>query len=152
MFIQQAIFFFFSVMGTFYEPYLFTLQLLDIFIMIDVLRDIFEAIATNIKPLAIVSIMGVVFMFIFCLIGFSNYMKDIYQDESIDEMCSTVSGCILDMYVSGVIGETSGKFNWTRFSYDSVYFVFFGLLFGNIISGIMINSFAEKREKKEELE
>lgn len=30
--------------------------------------------------------------------------------------------------------------------------MFFGLLFGNIISGIMINSFAEKREKKEELE
>lgn len=40
-FIQQAIFFFFSVLGTFYEPYLFTLQLLDIFIMIDVLKDIF---------------------------------------------------------------------------------------------------------------
>lgn len=68
------------MLGTIYEPYLFTLQLLDIFIMIDVLKDIFTAIAINIKSLAMVSIMGVAFMFIFCLIGFSNYMKNIYEN------------------------------------------------------------------------
>jgi hypothetical protein len=48
--------------------------------MIDVLKDIFTAIAMNIQSLAIVSVMGVAFMFIFCLIGFSNYMKNIYED------------------------------------------------------------------------
>jgi hypothetical protein len=35
--------------------------------------------------------------------------------------------------------------------YDLVYFIFFGLLFGNIISGIMIDRFAELRSSRLEI-
>lgn len=38
-----------------------------------------------------------------------------------------------------------------RFMTDLIYFVFFGLLFGNIVSGIMIDTFAERRSKREEM-
>ena len=151
--IQIMVVIFVSILGTFYEPYLFTIHFLEIFSMIDVLKDIFAAIAVSIKEIAIVSMMGVAFMFIFCLISFSNYMKDVYkEDESVDEMCNSVSSCILDLYVSGVIGETTGKFDFVRFAYDMVYMVFFGLLFGNIISGIMLGAFGTLREKKEALD
>jgi inositol 1,4,5-triphosphate receptor type 1/inositol 1,4,5-triphosphate receptor type 3 len=35
-----------------------------------------------------------------------------------------------------------------KFVYDTIYYVFFGLLFTNIVSGIMIDTFAELRDKK----
>ena len=33
-----------------------------------------------------------------------------------------------------------------------INFIFFGLLFGNIVSGIMINTFGELRSKREEMQ
>ena len=39
----------------------------------------------------------------------------------------------------------------TRFTTDLIYFIFFELLFSNIVSGIMIDTFAELRAKREEM-
>jgi hypothetical protein len=58
-------------------------------------------------------------------------------------MCNNPISCILALYVSGVIGETMSKFEMTRFIYDMIYAIFFGLLFGNIISGFMLDAFEE---------
>jgi inositol 1,4,5-triphosphate receptor type 1/inositol 1,4,5-triphosphate receptor type 3 len=33
-----------------------------------------------------------------------------------------------------------------RFAYDTIYGIFFGILFGNIISGIMLDAFGSLRE------
>jgi hypothetical protein len=34
-----------------------------------------------------------------------------------------------------------------RFTYDMIYGTFFGMLFGNIVQGIMLDAFAGLREK-----
>lgn len=44
------------------------------------------------------------------------------------------------------------EFELTRFFYDLIYSTFFGILFSNIVSGIMLDSFASLREKTQELE
>jgi hypothetical protein len=45
----------------------------------------------NIKELAYVSVMGVVFTFVFCTVTFSNYQKNVYSgDESSEEMCQSM--------------------------------------------------------------
>lgn len=67
-------------------------------------------------------------------------------------MCTTVSSCIMDLYVAGVISETTGAFESQRFFYDLIYITFFGLLFGNIVSGIILGAFAILREKKDALD
>ena len=85
--------------------------------------------------------MGVVFVVIFCTVTFSNYMKNVYEDASLNEMCDGMVGCILDLYVSGTIVETMDKFEISRFTYDMIYIIFFGLLFGNIVSGIILDAF-----------
>lgn len=36
--------------------------------------------------------------------------------------------------------------------YDLIYITFFGLLFGNIVSGIILGAFAQLREKKDALD
>lgn len=48
--------------------------------------------------------------------------------------------------------ESMDKFDTTRFVYDMVYITFFGLLFSNITSGIMLDAFGELRQKVAELE
>lgn len=79
-FMQLAVFILVSVLGTFYQPYLFSLHILDLFSMIDVLKDIFAAIAISLPPLATVSMMGVAFVMIFCSVTFSNYVRDVYEE------------------------------------------------------------------------
>lgn len=54
--------------------------------------------------------------------------------------------------MSGTIGGSVEELKLTRFMTDLIYFIFFGLLFGNIVSGIMIDTFAELRAKREEMQ
>lgn len=64
------------------------------------------------------------------------------------DMCDGIIFCILDLYVSGTIGGSVEELKFMRFVTDLIYFVFFGLLFENIVSGIMIDTFAERRAKR----
>ena len=66
-------------------------------------------------------------------------------------MCDSMISCILALFVSGAIGETMEEFEMVRFLFDMIYSIFFGLLFGNIISGLMLDAFASLRETTETL-
>ncbi len=70
--------------GTFYHSPLFFIHIIDIFCNNPDLGNIFAAIATSIKSILYVSMLGIAFVFIFCTVTFSNYMKDVYAetDES----------------------------------------------------------------------
>ena len=57
----------------------------------------------------------------------------------------------MDLYVSGTIGGSVEEFQFVSFMTDLIYFILFGLLFGNIVSGIMIDTFAGLRSKREEM-
>lgn len=60
-------------------------------------------------------------------------------------MCDSVSGCVTNLYISGAIGETMESFELMRFIYDIIYFTFFEMLFGNIVSGLMLDAFSSLR-------
>ena len=92
-----------SFLGTFFHPPLFFIHIIDILCQSDVLANIFQAIGGSAKSLIYVSFMGVVFTLIFCTVSFSNYMKDVYAEES-DEMCDSMMSCMLALFVSGAIG------------------------------------------------
>lgn len=96
-------------------------------------------------------LLGVVFVYIFSLIFYDTYALDIMAEKDPDESCDTIISCIMDLYVSGTIGGSVEEFKFVRFMTDLIYFIFFGLLFGNIVSGIMIDTFAELRSKREEM-
>jgi hypothetical protein len=66
-------------------------------------------------------------------------------------MCDSMLDCVMSLYVSGAITETMEVFELQRFTFDMIYLTFFGLLFGNIVQGIMLDAFAGLREKNEEL-
>ena len=85
-------------------------------------------------------------MYVFSLIGFDNYVDSVYAEHN--KYCTTILECVVALYISGEIGGSMDEFKFVRFSSDLIYFIFFGLLFGNIISGIMIDTFAELRDKR----
>ena len=70
-----------AFIGTFIEPKLYFLHLIDIFCNIKTLAFIFQAIAQNVIPLVAVSVMAVVFVYVFSTVAFSTYLKDIYSEE-----------------------------------------------------------------------
>ena len=43
------------------------------------------------------------------------------------------------------------SFEIGRFTYDMIYLTFFGLLFGNIVQGIMLDAFANLRQSNDQL-
>jgi hypothetical protein len=69
-----------SFFGTFYHPPLFFIHIIDIFCNNPDLGNIFAAIAISIKSILYVSALGIAFVFIFCTVTFSNYMKDVYAE------------------------------------------------------------------------
>lgn len=65
--------------------------------------------------------------------------------------CDSIVECILYLYVSGNLEGSMQQFQFVRFITDLVYFIFFGLLFGNVVSGIMVDTFKELRMQRDEM-
>lgn len=87
-------------------------------------------------------------MYVFCLVFYEVYALELMREAGPDS-CDSIIGCILDLYVSGTIGGSMESFNFMRFVTDLIYYIFFGLLFGNIVSGITIDTFAELRTRRD---
>jgi inositol 1,4,5-triphosphate receptor type 1/inositol 1,4,5-triphosphate receptor type 3 len=88
-----------------------------------------------------VAMLGVLFQYVFSIVGFNNYVDDIYPEKP-EDPCHSLLSCMITLMTSGVIGTSMSEWDPLKFLYDTVYFVFFGLLFTNIIAGIMTDTFA----------
>ena len=92
--------------------------------------------------------LGVLFVFVFSITGFDQYVDEIYKEDDPEEHCETLISCMITLSTSGVIGTSMSAWDPVKFFLDTLYFVFFALLFTNIVSGIMIDTFAELRDKR----
>lgn len=88
------------------------------------------------------------FVYVFSITGLNQYVDDIYPVDEPQDSCNTMISCMITLITSGVIGTSMSKWDPIKFVLDTVYFVFFALLFTNIVSGIMIDTFAELRDKR----
>jgi hypothetical protein len=62
---------------------------------------------------------------------------------------------VVSLYTQHIIGEGapgSETTDYNRFLYDILFISFFGVFFNNIVSGIMIDKFAELRDTREKIE
>lgn len=128
----------------FHRPTLYSIHVFTMFNRIESLESVFEAINKNLQPLTVVGVFGVAFFYIFSLVSLRVYAPTMYGSWQ-EDICSSWLDCILDLYISGTINSSSLDFQAGRFMLDLVYFIFFGLLFGNIISGLMTDTFKELR-------
>lgn len=106
------------------------------------------------KQLALVSFLGVLFLYVFSVLSFGNYFREIYDGEMLakaDEtglVCNSLLSCMITLTLSGVVGNSLTQWEVSTFLSDTMYFIFMSILFANIISGIMTDTFAERRDKR----
>jgi inositol 1,4,5-triphosphate receptor type 1/inositol 1,4,5-triphosphate receptor type 3 len=100
----------------------------------------------------VVALLGVLFVFAFSVIAFNSYFDDIYPQVTSEETCDSIITCMITLITSDVIGNSMTQWDPLKFFFDMMYTVFFGLLFTNIISGIMIDTFAELRDQRQKIE
>ncbi|CAD8193240.1 unnamed protein product [Paramecium pentaurelia] len=140
-----------AFLGLISNTYYFSLHLFYLFGQLSLLQSVFQAISHNAKQLSLVALLGVLFQFVFSIVGFNNYVDDIYP-EQVDDPCHSLISCMITLMTSGVIGSSMSQWDPLKFIYDTVYFVFFALLFTNIISGIMTDTFAQLRDQRNQIE
>lgn len=85
-FTYSAILLLASLLGTFFDMRLFVLYVLFYFMRHNVLENVFKAITSNIRQLFSVSLLGLVFAYVFCLIFLERYAKETIGDVE-DDPC-----------------------------------------------------------------
>lgn len=142
---------------------MYAFNLFFMFAQIDVFKNIFAAIMTNAKQLLVVCMFGLTFAYVFAFVTLNSYLIPLYENEQVDidisksggEHCNTIWSCVVSLYTQHIIGEgTPGSetTDYNRFLYDILFISFFGVFFNNIVSGIMIDKFAELRDTREKIE
>ena len=141
-FISYILYLAISILGCLYREHFFSLHLFDLISRLSLLKNVFQAISYNAKQLIVVSMLGVLFVFVFSITGFASYVDEIYPEDEPTNTCQTLFSCMITLSTSGVIGNSMSDWDPLKFLLDTIYFVFFALLFTNIVSGIMIDTFA----------
>ena len=114
----------------------------------DVLKSMIASITTKIKILGMLSLLGTSFIAIFSIFSINFYVGSLYESELPKEHCETVFDCILTLYINEQINSEMESFEPGRFFFDMVYVIFMDLLFGNIVGGVLIDTFTELRENR----
>jgi hypothetical protein len=70
-----------------YDQKLFMLYILFYFMKNETLENVFKAITFNINQLLSVGVLGLVFVYVFCLIFYESYALDLFADKDPNEMC-----------------------------------------------------------------
>jgi hypothetical protein len=142
-----------SFLSCFFEHRLYSLVILYMFAKIELLSSILMAIRLTWGKLLIVCSLATAFSFIFGFLSINNYIKVLYENESIDidiehisSHCTTIIACIESLYTQRIIGESPSRegdsSHYGRFFSDVIYWAFFDILLTNIIAAIIIDKFA----------
>jgi hypothetical protein len=154
-----------SILG-FKDTKYFTILLLDIFNRrsIRVLQDLVKAFTLYASQLSFVLYIIVITCIIFATFGYRHFGLESYSigDDAADDLedeykCSSVFTCFLFLFyigvphegsISGLMSEVSfgdGVF-WSRIIYDLLFFVWMFFILFNVITGLIVDSFAHLRE------
>lgn len=69
-----------SLLGLFYSHHFFLLHQIFIFTKIEALDNVFQAVMSNPQQLISVSLLGVVFLFVFCMLSYETYAKNLHEN------------------------------------------------------------------------
>ena len=112
-----------SFMGYFLRIEYYSLLAFDGITRNKILKNVIQAITSNIRQLVVVSLLILAFVYVFNIISieFSLYLPLIYDDE--DDKCTVLKDCVISLYTSGEIGEKHKEFKFTKFIADLLYIV-----------------------------
>lgn len=135
---------------------------------ISTLRTFIVAITLNGRQLLLTSLLGVIMLYLFSIVGFLSFPSQ-YDPEEEDgggtkQMnCRTLLECfsyILDqgLRAGGGVGDVMRPWSWNnqdrlpRLAYDMLFYAIVTVVFLNILFGIIIDTFGQMRDEKREKE
>ncbi|XP_067668084.1 inositol 1,4,5-trisphosphate-gated calcium channel ITPR2-like [Haliotis asinina] len=147
----------FSVSGTALYGYFFSVHLLHMAMLNQLLKRVIQAVTRNGWSLVLVALLGIAIMYIFSLISFAFYRNVLTAAEG--RHCRTIYECLTTMIHHGLI---EGVYNVMEPSlagrdyhfhlgvtvFDTVFFILITTIGLNIIFGIIVDTFSELRDNK----
>nr|CAR82067.1 TPA: calcium release channel IV1b [Paramecium tetraurelia] len=162
-----------NLLGLLYNKLFYGFLLLDIIDHSQVLRNVIKSISLNYKQLLMTALLGVLIMYLYSLVAyqsddFKQQLKENNNnggDEASDHFDSTVCysafQCLVfvihqGLRAGGGIGDvleappthSNQDYYSQRVLYDVSFFILINIIWLNIIFGIIIDTFAELRDQK----
>ncbi|CAD8112241.1 unnamed protein product [Paramecium sonneborni] len=160
-----------NLLGLLYNKLFYGFLLLDIIDHSQVLRNVIKSISLNYKQLLMTVLLGVLIMYLYSLIAYQstdfkeqlkegNSASD--ESDSLDStVCYSAFQCLIfvihqGLRAGGGIGDvlvappTHSNLNYysQRVLYDVTFFILINIIWLNIIFGIIIDTFAQLRDQK----
>jgi len=153
---------FISLMGLYISKIFYCLHLLDIVGRSPTLQNIIQAVTLNRLQLLMTGLLGIILIYIYAVVGYF-FLNDYFTFGTQDQ-CSSMFHCFMTtinwgLRMGGGIGDVLIESHWndqseyfSRFLYDLSFFIFVVIILLNIIFGIIIDTFAELRDNKKNMD
>jgi hypothetical protein len=149
-----------------FNPYWYSFLLLDLIRRSDDLKNILLAVTLNKRQLILTTILGIIVLYQFSMLSFlllGEYFQTQEAGADMNSYCSTLLECTVSTILLGVragggIGESllqplkHDEDYDARMAIDMLFFIIVNIILLNIIFGIIIDTFAELRDKRKEIE
>lgn len=151
-----------SILGLAVSEISYCLHLLDIINRFDALKTIVRSVTHNLYQLLLTSMLGVILIYIYSLVGF-YFIDEMYYNSDVgpvgERSCTSMFHCYITTLNYGLrngggIGdvlafqsyETSNRIPYFfRLVFDFSFFVIINVIFLNIILGIIVDAFAGRK-------
>jgi len=156
-----------SILGLVGPELVYALQLLDVVNRFPNLRNVVRSVTMNTQQLLMTSLLGLIFVYIYTLFGFW-FLDDLYYDhhKAQERTCTSMLQCFIITLdygprSAGGIGDRTLNPSydshtrlrwWTKVIWELSFFVLINIIFLNLLLGIIIETFALLRDKKEHID
>eukprot|EP01004_Peranema_trichophorum_P005127 NODE_3_length_6384_cov_15.471011_g2_i0.p1 GENE.NODE_3_length_6384_cov_15.471011_g2_i0~~NODE_3_length_6384_cov_15.471011_g2_i0.p1 ORF type:complete len:2102 (+),score=358.02 NODE_3_length_6384_cov_15.471011_g2_i0:517-6306(+) len=150
-----------SILGLAVSPYFFAFQLLGIVRQSTVLQSVMTAVTSNGRSLALTALLAVVVIYLFTVAGYLFFREDFSIKG--EPLCNNFLQCFVWTLSNGLregagIGAAMSTPSWNsphigfRITYDLMFFACVNIGLINMVFGIIIDAFAELRDKRQSQE
>jgi hypothetical protein len=142
-----------SIMGAKINDYYLPLLLLDIIVKNSTTKNVLNAVVLPRKALSMALILGLFIIYIYSYYYFFFFRED--SNNFVDDSCMTLMGCfklilVYGMINGGGIGDSLDHDIGFRSVLDLSFFLLVTIVLLNVIFGIIIDTFGELRNLKDE--
>ena len=168
MFLFYTSCFLFAVVALFWSPFFLSVHLLAICTRSPVLINVLTAATRHNRVLVLSALLGSVIVYLFTVVAFILFrdkFRPEFEDSDTDgKACDTLSGCFRYLLINAVragggVGDLIQDHAWNDRPYivfgilsDFLFFVIVIVILLNIISGVIIDTFARLREERQSVE
>uniref|UniRef100_A0A7S3XT53 B30.2/SPRY domain-containing protein n=1 Tax=Heterosigma akashiwo TaxID=2829 RepID=A0A7S3XT53_HETAK len=150
----------FSFLGAFYYVAFFAFHVLDIAVRSTVMNYVIQAVAKNMAQVTSTLVLGIIFVYLFTVIALVEWGWDAYEFGDGAASWQKLGFAFLQNIDFGLRGapvfkqEDDGsyiEYDWKIFIFDFAYNILIILIMVAIITGIIIDTFADMRQRQNEI-